>query len=96
MRTLIPLFILGCQPRGAIDTAGPVTTIGTVSATCAPDEESILIGAIDGSVFAVTVSGDFGDAQETIPWSSWSQIGDDLDVACLDAYPLVTAYVAHQ
>lgn len=91
MRTLIPLLILGCQPRGANDTAGPVTMIEAVSATCSPGEESILL-PIDGNVIAVTVSGDFGDTQETIPWSSWSQVGPDLDVSCTAAYPLVTVY----
>lgn len=91
MRNLIPLLLLGCQPRGATDTAGPVSTIEAVSATCAPGEESILL-PIDGAVIAVTVSGDFGDDMETIPWSSWSQVGAELDVACPDAYPLVTVY----
>ena len=91
MRTLILLALLACQPRGATDTAGPVTTIEAVSATCTPGEESILL-PIDGGVIAVTVSGDFGDAQETIPWSSWAQVGADLDVSCSDAYPLITVY----
>ena len=89
MRNLIPLALLACQPQD--DAAGPVSTIEAVSATCAPGEESILL-PIDGGVIAVTVSGDFGDAQETIPWSSWAQVGADLDVSCSDAYPLITVY----